>query len=201
MAMLAIMAFLSILYAQPVAAQDGVTVIAWTDLREYEPGQSGKLYITIRNDLQDTDLIIKNISIVYVPWHAYVKDHWEGNASFTDINVICKMKGGVYYKEVTFTVPTGGRGVSAEARITVELDKSDYNPAREDVDIDVVGSPVPMTIEDMNLWMTSLTVAIVVCTIILAIAVFLGTRSTRAPGAFIPRAAVPPPPPKPKAKA
>ena len=200
MATLAIMAFLSILYAQPVTAQN-VTVNAWTDLRQYEVGQSGKLYITIRNDLPDTDLIIKNISIVYVPWHAYVKDHWEGNESFTNIDQICKMKGGVYYKEVTFTVPTGGRGVSAEARITVELDKSDYNPSRQDVDIYVAESPVPMTIEGMDLWMTSLTVAVVVCTIILAIAVFLGTRSARAPGPLMPRAVVPPPPPKPKAKA
>jgi hypothetical protein len=200
MAMLAIMAFLSILYAQPVTAQ-GVTVTAWTDLRQYEPGQTGKLYITVRNDLPDTDVIIKNISIMYVPWHAYVKDHWEGNESFTNIDQICKMDGGVYYKEVTFTVPTGGRGVSAQAGITVKLDKTAYNPGTEYVGINVVGSPYPMTIEDMDLWMTSLTVAVVVCTIILAIVIFLATRSIRAPGAFIPRAAVPPPPPKPKAKA
>ena len=200
MAMLGVMAFLTMLYAQSVAAQN-VTVHAWTDRRQYEPGESGTLYITVRNDLQDTDLIIKNISIMYFPWHAYVKDHWEGNESFTDINEICEMKGGVYYKETTFTVPTGGRGVSADARITVMVDKPAYNPSSLYVDINVVGSPFPMTIEDMDVWMTSLTVTVAVCTIILAIVVFLATRKTRTPRTFVPRAVAPPPPPKPKAKA
>ena len=201
MAMLAIMAFLTISYAQSVTAQNDVTVHAWTDRRQYELGESGTLYITVRNDLQDTDLIIKNISIMYDTWHAYVKDHWEGNESFTDINEICEMKGGVYYKETTFTVPTGGRGVSAWASITVKLDKAEHNPSSEYVGINVVGSPLPMTFEDIDLWMTSLIVAVVVCTIILAIVVFLATRRTRIPRPLIPRAVAPPPPSKPKAKA
>ena len=200
MAMLAIMAFLTILYAQSVAAQNDVTVHAWTDRVQYKPGETVTLYITVRNDLPDTDLIIKNISIVYVPWHAYVEDHWEGNESFTDLNEICEMKGGVYYKKTTFTVPTGGRGVSAVASITVTLDKPEHNPGTKYVGIDVVGPPLPMTIEDMDLWMTSLTVAVVVCTIVLAIVVFLATRRTRIPRPLIPRA-VAPPPSKPKAKA
>jgi hypothetical protein len=175
------MAFLMVLYANSAAAQNEVTIHAWTDKVQYKPGETGTLYITVRNDLPDVDVIIKNISIVYVPWHAYVKDHWEGNQSFTDINEICQMNGGVYYKEVTFTVPTGGRGVSATARITVTLDKPAYNPSTYYVQINVVGQPYPMTIEDMNMWMTSLTVAMVICTIILAIVIFLSTRGARTP--------------------
>jgi len=173
------MAFLMMLYAHSVAANNDVTIYAWTDRVQYNPGETGTLYITVRNDLPDTDVIIKNISIVYIPWHAYVEDHWEGNESFTDINEICEMKGGVYYKEVTFTVPTGGRGVSAIATITVTLDKPDHNPSPYPVGIDVVGLPVPTTIEDMDLWMTSLTLAMVVCAIILAIVIFLSTRGAR----------------------
>ncbi|MGQ9460059.1 MAG: hypothetical protein ACUVRA_02345 [Candidatus Bathyarchaeaceae archaeon] len=186
------MAFLMMLYANSAAAQDEVTIHAWTDKVQYKPGETGTLYITVRNDLPDTDVIIKNISIVYVPWHAYVKDHWEGNQSFTDINEICQMKGGVYYKEVKFTVPTGGRGVSATAWITVKLDKPVHDPDTYHVGINVAGSPYPTTIEDMNVWMTSLTVAMVICTIILAIVIFLSTREARAP-----RMVAPPP----KAKA
>jgi len=185
------MAFLMMLYANSAAAQE-VTIHAWTDKVQYKAGETGTLYITVRNDLTDTDVIIKNISIVYVPWNAYVKDHWEGNQSFTDINEICQMKGGVYYKEVTFTVPTGGRGVSAIARITVKLDKPVHDPGTYPVEISVVGSPYPMTIENMDVWMTSLTVAMVICTIILAIVIFLSTRGARAP-----RMVAPPP----KAKA
>jgi len=193
MAMSVVMAFLAILYAQSVAAQNDVTIHAWTDRRQYEPGETGTLYITIRNDLPSTDLIIKNVSIIYIPWHAYVEDHWEGNESFTNINQICEMKGGVYYKEVTFTVPTGGRGVSAVATITVKLDKPQYDPDPENVPINV--APLPTTIKDMDVWMTSLTVAMVICTIILAIVVFISTRGARATTLI-----APPPPPKAKVK-
>jgi hypothetical protein len=185
--MLVMMAFLMMLYVHSVAANSEVTIYAWTDRVQYNPGETGTLYITVRNDLPDTDVIIKNISIVYENWYAYVKDHWEGNQSFTNINQICTMKGGVYYKEVTFKVPTGGRGVTATAHITVTLDKPEYNPGPCNVDISVV-EPLPylITIKNMDMWMTSLTVAIVICTIILAIVVFLSTRRTRAPRMIAP---------------
>jgi hypothetical protein len=156
---------------------------------QYNPGETGTLYITVRNDLPDTDVIIKNITIVYDMWHTYVKDHWEGNQSFTNINQICTMNGGVYYKEVTFTVPTDGRAVTATATITVTLDKPEYNPAPSLLSIGVVGPAYPMTIKNMDMWMTSLTVVIVICTIILAIVIFLSTRRTPA----APRMIAPPP--------
>lgn len=197
--MSAIMAFLTILYAQSVTAQNDVTIHAWTDRLQYEPGETGTLYITVRNDLPDTDLIIKNISIIYDPWHAYVKDHWEGNESFTNINEILEMKGGVYYKETTFTVPTGGRGVFAIATITVTLDKPEHNPDLEHVSINVVGPPDPTTVTGLDTWMASLIATIVVCTIILAIVVLLATRRVRAPRTVVSRAPAPPPPPKAKA--
>jgi hypothetical protein len=183
------MAFLMMLYVHSAAAQNEVTVYAWTDRVQYNPGETGTLYITVRNDLPDTDVIIKNISIVYDSWYAYVKDHWEGNQSFMNINQICTMKGGVYYKEVTFTVPTGGRGVTTHATITVMLDKPEYNPGPNTVQIDVVEPPYPMTITNMDMWMTSLIVVIVICTIILAIVIFLSTRRTPA----APRVIAPPP--------
>ena len=177
----AIMAVMAMLCAQSVVADTGVTIHAWTDRVQYKPGETGTLYITVRNDLPDTDIIIKNIFITYDSWHAYVKDHWEGNQSFTDINEICGMKGGVYYREVTFKVPNGGRGVSATATIIVTLDKPVHNPQLKAVYISVVGPPVPITVTDLDTWMTSLGVLIVVCTIILAAVIFLSTRRARVP--------------------
>jgi len=193
--MSAVMAFLAILYTQSAAAQNAV-LYAWTDLRQYAPGETGTLYITVRNDL-GIDLIIKNITIIYVDWLAYVKNHWEGNKTFTDVNEICEMEGGVYNKEVTFTVPTDGRGVTTDAIVSITTDKDDQlpHPLYDVAEINVVGIPEPRTVVDMDTWMTSLTVVIVICTIILATVVFLSTRRTRAP-----RLVAPPPPPSPKAK-
>lgn len=192
-----IMAFLMVLYAHSVAAQNDVTLYAWTDKVQYKPGETGTLYLTVRNDLPSTDLIIKNITIIYNNWQAYVVDHWEGNESFTNIDEICKMDGGVFNKEVEFTVPTDGRGVTTYAVITLTTDKT--TPLIESVYINVVEPPYPMAVTDLDTWMTSLTVALVVCTIILAIVVFLATRRARAPRRVVPRAPAPPPP-KPKAK-
>jgi len=193
------MAFLMLLYAHSVAAQNDVTLFAWTGQVQYKPGETGKLYITVRNDLPDTDLIIKNITIIYTNWEGYVVDHWEGNVSFTDIDEICTRKGGVFNKEVEFTVPTDGRGVTTYAVITLTTDK--LPPIIESISINVVGPSAPITFTGLDTWMTSLIVSVVVCTIILAIVVLLATRKTRAPRALVTRAPAPPRPPKPKAKA
>jgi hypothetical protein len=165
------------------------------DKLQYAPGDSGTLYITIRNDLT-TEVYIYNITIEY-PWHAYVEDHWEGNDTI-EVKTAIERDGGVINKESKFEVPKDGKAITGDTPIVVVVWTDELGiigPDNSPVLISVANPPVHMAIKDMDMWMTSLTVAIVICTIILAIVVFLSTRKTQAP-----RVVAPPPPPT-KAKA
>lgn len=168
--------FISLGYAQVFPKT--VNVFAWTDKRQYQPGEKGTLYITVRNDIRDEDYIVKNITIEY-PWMSYVKDHWEGNETIPDIDFSLIRKGEkIYNKDITFSVPGDGRAVSGTAKIKVYVDRSPGHFDGSAV-VDVINPPVAMAITDINTWMTILTTAIVICTIILASVVFLSTRRPR----------------------
>lgn len=193
-----VVALLAMLCAQSVTADvpDDITFDAWTDKPQYNPGDSGVLTISILNE-QSGPVEITRIYIEY-PWFVYdaSEDTWLGNATFEGTPLaILTSKGGDYYKEVDFTIPTDGR-VLMDDYIIIVIDTSvgDITPPETLVPLNVASISLPMEIVDLDLWMTSLIVAVVICTVILAIAVFL---SRRAPA---PRF-VAPPPPKPKAKA
>lgn len=192
-----IVAILAILCAQSVAAQvPGLTVYAWTVKSQYKPGDTGTLKITILNE-RDSPTEIRNISIIY-PWFAYngKTGEWEGNATVTEELPLWVNPGDSYYREVEFTIPNDGRVVAA-GTIDIEVETGD-GLASEDVPLRVSSVPLPMSIENLDTWMTSLTITLVVCAIILAIVILLATRRTRAPRALVPRAPIPP---KPRAKA
>ena len=125
-----------------------------------------------------------------------MEDHWEGNETI-EIKATVAEDGGVLNKECKFEVPSDGRAISsmiAPSQIGVYVDTEQLGMQTEIGSISIANPPVHMAVKDMNTWMTSLTVVIVICTIILAIVVFLSTRKTRAP-----RMVEPPLPPKAKA--
>lgn len=191
-----IVALLAMLYAQSVAAQaaQDVTVYAWTDKPQYKPGETGTLKITVLNE-GDEPIDVRNISIRY-PWFAYngKTGEWEGNETVKEGLPMWVDPGEVYYKEVEFAIPTDGR-VPQMGEIDVDVETGDGKvEPKENPSLVVSSVSLPMAIADLEKMMTSLTVAIVVCTIILAIVIFLSTRKTRAP-----RVVAPPSPP-PKAK-
>ena len=198
-----VIALLAILCAQSVTAQ-AIRVHAWTDKHQYAPGEKGKLKISILNELDDP-VEIYNITIEY-PWFRYDAEtgEWVGNETLkgdTRILATLTSKGDEndhYYKEPEFTVPSDGRAIMGD-RIDIVIETS-KGIISGDADLQVAAFSWPMSIADLNTWMTSLIVAVVVCTIILAMVVLFSTRRTLAPRALIPRASVPPPP-KPKAKA
>lgn len=188
-------AFLAMLCAQSVAAQ-AIRVHAWTDKPQYETGEKGILKISVLNEL-DEPIEIHNITIEY-PWFRYdaAKDEgeWVGNETFKGEPIaILASKGGDYYEEVDFPVPSDGKAIMGDTiHIVVGTSKEIIV---EEVPLLIATPSWPMSIVDLDMWMTSLTVVIVICTIILAIVVFLSTRKTRAP-----RLVAPPPPPPRKAK-
>lgn len=199
MTLLSAILFVSLTKAQ--VSSDEFHVYAWVDKLQYKPGDSGTLSITILND-NPSEVYVYNITIEY-PWRAFVKDHWEGNDTI-EVEAAIGRDGGVLNKELAFTVPKDGRAitfVTTGIDVDVETDELGKENPDNSVLISVANPPVQMALTDIDVWMTYLIVAVVVCIIILAIVVFLATRKTRASSAYIPRAPPPPPPPKPKAKA
>jgi len=190
--MLVVVALLAMLCAQSVAAQvSDVYVYIWTDKPQYKPGEKGTLKISVLNNRTEP-IEIRNITIEY-PWYTYdaEKGEWVGNVTIKlEPAEILASKGGKYYKPVEFTIPSDGRVIMGD-RIQIAVGTSKGMISRN-VDLSVAAASWPMSIEDMDVWMTSLTVAMVICTIILAIVIFLSTRRARAP-----RMVAPPP----KAKA
>jgi hypothetical protein len=159
-----------------------VNIYAWTDKTYYDPGETGSLYIVIRNDRTDTDLILQNISITY-PWFAYLGNAWDGNITIapSPLFVLSKNAGTVYNTTVTFTVPDDGRvfsGFTSTISIEVVVDKSPYEYSKS-VPIYVRSTPVFASLQDMDqitTLFTVLVVLVIVCTIIIAATIFLATR-------------------------
>lgn len=194
-------AFLVILCVQSVIAQP-LNVYVWTDKTQYKPGEKGVLKISILNEL-DEPVEIHNITIRY-PWFSYdaKKGEWVGNKTIKGkplATITSKdTETDHYYTEVEFTVPTDGRVAQLLTADTVSITiGTSKGPIYETVPLVISGVSLPVSIIALDTWMTSLIVAIVVCTIILAIVVILSKRRARAPRALVPRASVPPPPPKP----
>jgi len=195
MILLSVTLFVSLTKVQ--AAPEEFYVYAWVDKLQYAPGDSGTLYITIRNDMAD-EVYVYNITITY-PWHAYVKDAWEGNATI-EVKKAIDRDGGVLSEESAFTVPEDGRAVASpdvpyEISVNVYTDELGTQFPDNFVFISIANPPVHMALTNMDTWMTSLAAVVVVCTVILAIVVLLATRGARSYEVLAP------PPPKPKAKA
>lgn len=192
-----VIAILAIVCAQSVIAQP--TVYIWTDKAQYKPGEKGTLKISMLNQ-EDAPIEIRNFTIVY-PWFAYdaKEGKWVGNETIKlEPAAIVASQGGKYYKEVKFTIPTDGRAAQFPydtARVYISIWTSE-GIIDETADLIISSVSLPMSLTGLETWMTSVIAAVVVCTIILAIVVFLATRRARAPE-FL----APPPPPKPKAKA
>ena len=83
------------------------TVYGRTDKSSYIPGDSGILYITIKNT-GDGSFTVRNVTIAY-PWKAFITDHWDGNLTTTGINQAVGTPGATWNTQYSFTVPTDGR--------------------------------------------------------------------------------------------
>jgi hypothetical protein len=168
-------------FAQPQAKT--VLVSAWVDKTWYEQGETGTLYITVLNNL-DHAITIHNITVKYESWYRFVKDHWEGNETI-EVDTSRK-KNEEYYSETTFTVPSDGRGVTTRVTIEAYTDQRDmpYTPSYgEEPYVNVADVPWYFALKDVDKLMSLITVQVIltiVCTIILAAAIFLSKRKTPA---------------------
>lgn len=171
-------------YAQPPQPLETVNIYAWTDKIYYEPGESGKLTIVIRNDRTDVDLILYNVTIRY-PWFAYTGEKWEGNDTITLSPLpTLEKNGGSKALAAEFTVPMDGRVTSlygpSSISITAYVDKLPYS-YNGSATIYVKSTPFFISIENFDkliILSTVQVVLLIVCTIIIAAVIFLSTRKT-----------------------
>jgi len=201
--MVAIIAILAMLYTQAAAAPT-IIVNAWTDKAIYHPGEKGKLKISMLN-LEENDAIeIYNITIIY-PWWVYdaKEGKWMGNETKEGDTRILETVGSKgseddhYYLEAPFTVPSDGRAHSGSIYIGIWMSDPTNTEYRYTTSASLsVPAPEPRSLVGLDTWMTSLIVAIVICTIILAIVVILSKRGASPSRALVSRAPAPPPPPK-----
>jgi len=110
---------LSIVMIAPIHANYQAIAYGRTDRSGYLPGDSGTLYITVRNEGSQA-VTVKNITVDY-PWMAFITDHWDGNFTATAINQALSQNQN-YNTQYTFTLPTDGRAHSGSASIIVGTD-------------------------------------------------------------------------------
>jgi hypothetical protein len=124
---LLVLGIISAVAIAPSHATFSPVVYAHTDKSAYNPGDSGTLYITVRN--QGTQAFtVENISITY-PWFSYVNGAWNGNVTTTGItSAIAENQN--YNTQYSFTVPTDGRistfGGTIQIRVGTDIGGGSY---------------------------------------------------------------------------
>jgi len=102
-------------------AEPDVSIYLSTNKPYYTYGESGKLYVTVRNG-GPGPIEIRNISVTF-PWLGWYHGGWDGNTTITDIedNLVGENDTSEIF-EVPFTVPAEGRpGVSLGSSADVDV--------------------------------------------------------------------------------
>ena len=102
-------------------AESDVSIYLSTNKPYYTYGESGKLYVTVRNG-GPGPIEIRNISVTF-PWFGWYHGGWDGNTTITDIedNAIAENATSETFV-VSFTVPAEGRGVAWASSTSVKVE-------------------------------------------------------------------------------
>jgi len=155
------------------SAQEPKDITAWTDKPNYNPGESGILYIVFYNN-RDRALTLEKVTVTFESWQAYKDGTWEGNQTITVNKAIAT--GETHLMEVTFTVPTDGRAVSTALDIRVYTTEAGIITPPTAKEFYVYVSETPNYMEQIVTLFTIQTVLTIVCTIIIAATIFLSVR-------------------------
>jgi len=166
---LSLIALSAVLCTPLVNAQAPQPVTAWTDKPKYAPGEKGTLYIAFYNE-RDVAVEIKNLTIIYAAWNAYINGAWMGNATRT-VSVPLSSGAVHVFSDITFTVPTDGRAVSTDVDIKIGTDRG-YKSGSSYINV----PDTPKYMEQIITLFTIQVVLLIVCTIIIAATIFLSVR-------------------------
>ncbi len=109
--------------------EPNLSVYLSTNKPYYTHGESGKLYVTVRNE-GPGPIEIRNITIMF-PWFGWYHGDWDGNWTKTDIEDKAVSENATSDTfEIPFTVPVEGRAwARSDARVEVAYawgDESDH---------------------------------------------------------------------------
>lgn len=162
--------FVSLFLIAPIANAAPDTLTLWTDRSKYGPGEKGTLYVAYYNDLSAA-VEIKNITLTYHNWNAYINNAWVGNETRKYTGVTLASKDKRVFNDITFTVPSDGRAVSTSVTVGIW---TDHGYQSESAYINV--PETPRYSEQVVTLLTVIVVLMIVCSIIIAAAVFLSAR-------------------------
>lgn len=148
-----------------------LTIYGYNDKAQYKPGETGTLTFWIYNDGTD-DLILKNVTIFY-PWYSVI---WGGNLTISGQDAVINPQGN-WTTSLTFTIPNDGRATSGNIHINVVTDKI---PSESGSIFLNVATPSGVgALEGMDsliMLFTFLIIITLICTVIIAAAIFLSAR-------------------------
>ncbi len=105
---LLVIGLMTIVVITPIHASYSIVTYARTDKSSYLPGDTGTLFVTVKNLIPSQSFTVRNITVDW-PWMAFITDHWDGNFTVTGINAPVGTPGGMWNAQYGFTVPTDGR--------------------------------------------------------------------------------------------
>jgi uncharacterized membrane protein len=170
-----VLAAASLAFSPLCRALASLEIYGYTDQTYYRPGDTGTLKLWVYNDGNE-DLILKNVTIYY-PWYNPV-GLWEGNVTITPSTSTVIAAGGNWSGTSSFTVPNDGRVIagSSSIRINVVTDKTTRSSS---ISMSLASVPYYFSLQNMDQLLTTLMIlvaVIVVCTLIIAGAIFLSVR-------------------------
>lgn len=169
-----VLAAASLAFSPLCRAFASLAVYGYTDQTYYKPGDTGTLKFWVYNSGTD-DLILKNVTLYY-PWYNS-QGLWGGNETITPSTSTVIAAGGNWSGTSSFTVPNDGRAVtSGPISIIVVTDKTTQSSF---ISMSLASVPAYFTFQNMEqllTWLMILVVIIVVCTLIIAGAIFLSVR-------------------------
>ncbi|MEM3597128.1 MAG: hypothetical protein QXJ53_03250 [Candidatus Bathyarchaeia archaeon] len=154
-----------LLFAVVNASIESIT--AWTNKQVYVPGERGTLYVNFYNSRAST-IEIKNITVTYKSWQAYIDGKWVGNETF---NVNENVTGGsVATLKIPFTVPSDGR--AQKTAVDIEIGTSLGIETKINATVINVSETSPYMEQIVTLF-TIQAVLLIVCTIVISATIFL----------------------------
>ena len=149
-------------------------VTVWPSKEKFAPGEKGTLYVAFYND--DSDAVaIKNVTIVYSNWAAYIGGEWVGNQTIIlspDVPISgfsSKLLNDV--TDISFTVPTDGRATNTTVQVTIGTD-SGYRFGSGYINV----PETPSYMDQIIMLFTIQVILIIIGALIIAATIFLSSR-------------------------
>lgn len=163
--MFVVMELFSVARADPV-----VSISGYTEKPSYNPGQSGTVTLFVYNRGPE-DTVLKNVTVRY-PWY---NPAWGGNDTFANINVTLS-SGESWNGSKTFTIPSDSRAAPGTITVAaVYTVGTSTQTVEDDVMMSIVNpSDVSQSIDRLINYVTVAIALMVICTVIIAAAIFLG---------------------------